>query len=75
MQSVEFRAIWESGEIVMRAAGRKRLRHPEAGLLTLDFETLHVPAAPGESGLVVHVYSPQENTPAAEALTRLEAGR
>ncbi|MFD9408071.1 helix-turn-helix transcriptional regulator [Streptomyces sp. NPDC059989] len=70
-RSAEFRRIWDSGEVVMCAAGRKRLRHPEAGLLTLDFETLHVPASPGETGLVVHVFSADEGTPEAAALARL----
>ncbi|MGX8907160.1 helix-turn-helix domain-containing protein [Streptomyces netropsis] len=69
--SAEFRRIWDSGEIVMCAAGRKRLRHPVAGLLTLDFETLHVPAEPGETGLVVHVFSAEEGSPEAAALARL----
>lgn len=54
----------------MCAAGRKRLRHPEAGLLTLDHETLHVPAAPGETGLVVHVFSAEEDSQEATALCR-----
>ncbi|MEU5424973.1 helix-turn-helix transcriptional regulator [Streptomyces olivoreticuli] len=69
--SAEFRRIWDSGEVEMCAAGRKRLRHPVAGLLTLDFETLHVPAAPGETGLVVHVFSAEEGSEEAAALTRL----
>ncbi|MFH8734326.1 MULTISPECIES: helix-turn-helix domain-containing protein [unclassified Streptomyces] len=69
--SQEFRRIWDSGEVVMCAAGRKRLRHPVAGLLTLDFETLHVPAAPGETGLVVHVFSAEEGSEEAAALARL----
>jgi hypothetical protein len=42
-----------------------------AGLLTLDYETLHVPAAPGEPGLVVHVFSAEETGREAEALHRL----
>ncbi|GAA1915365.1 helix-turn-helix transcriptional regulator [Streptomyces durmitorensis] len=70
-RSAEFRRIWDSGEVVMCAAGRKRLRHPEAGLLTLDFETLHVPAAPGETGLVVHVFSADEGSAEATALAGL----
>ncbi|WP_425424286.1 helix-turn-helix domain-containing protein [Streptomyces chattanoogensis] len=69
--SAEFRNIWATGEVVMCAAGRKRLRHPEAGLLTLDFETLHVPAAPGETGLVVHVFSAEPGSRDAAALTGL----
>ncbi|TGA90137.1 helix-turn-helix transcriptional regulator [Streptomyces sp. MZ04] len=69
--SAEFRRIWDSGEVVMCAAGRKRLRHPAAGLLTLNFETLHVPAAPGETGLVVHVFSADEDSAEASALAAL----
>ncbi|SEQ56010.1 helix-turn-helix domain-containing protein [Streptomyces radiopugnans] len=60
-RSADFRRIWATGEVVMCAAGRKRLRHPTAGLLTLDYETLHVPAAPGETGLVVHVFGSYED--------------
>ncbi|MEU9121026.1 helix-turn-helix transcriptional regulator [Streptomyces sp. NPDC048506] len=70
-QSVEFRRIWASGEVVMCGAGRKRLRHPVTGELTLDYETLHVPAAPGETGLVVHVFGAQEGSREAVALARL----
>ncbi|MFE5687064.1 helix-turn-helix domain-containing protein [Streptomyces sp. NPDC056512] len=69
--SAEFRRIWDSGEVVMCAAGRKRLRHPVAGLLTLDFETLHVPASPGETGLVVHVFNAGDGGEEAAALARL----
>ncbi|MET9609464.1 helix-turn-helix transcriptional regulator [Streptomyces sp. NPDC006512] len=71
--SPDFRRLWATGEVTMCAAGRKRLRHPVAGLLTLDFETLHVPAVPGETGLVVHVFSAEEGTPEALALARLAA--
>ncbi|URN12213.1 hypothetical protein LUW77_12565 [Streptomyces radiopugnans] len=60
-RSADFRRIWATGEVVMCAAGRKRLRHPTAGLLTLDYETLHVQAAPGETGLVVHVFGSYED--------------
>jgi transcriptional regulator with XRE-family HTH domain len=74
-RSADFRRIWDSGEVVMCAAGRKRLRHPEAGLLTLDYETLHVPAAPGETGLVVHVFSAEEGSREAGALSRLSTAR
>ena len=69
----EFRRIWTTGEVLMCGAGRKRLRHPEAGLLTLDYETLHVPVAPGETGLVVHVFSAEEGSEEAAALNRLAA--
>ncbi|MET7716178.1 hypothetical protein [Streptomyces sp. NPDC005407] len=71
VRNAEFRWIWTTGEVVMCGAGRKRLRHPEAGLLTLNYETLHVRAAPGETGLVVHVLSAEEGSPEAVALARL----
>ncbi|PZG01643.1 helix-turn-helix domain-containing protein [Micromonospora deserti] len=69
--SAEFRRIWAAGGVVMCGAGRKRLRHPIAGLVTLDYETLHVPAAPGETGLIVHVFSAEEGSQEAVALARL----
>ncbi|SFJ75394.1 helix-turn-helix domain-containing protein [Streptomyces pini] len=59
--SSDFRRIWATGEVVMCTAGRKRLRHPAAGLITLDYETLHIPAAPGETGLVLHVFGAGED--------------
>lgn len=74
-RSAEFRRIWAGGEVVMCGAGRKRLWHPEAGLLTLDYETLHVPASPGETGLVVHLFSAEEGSREAAALTRLTTAR
>ncbi|MEU9792798.1 helix-turn-helix transcriptional regulator [Streptomyces sparsogenes] len=69
--SADFRRIWATGEVVMCGAGRKRLRHPEVGPLTLDYETLHVPTAPGETGLVVHVFGAEEGSREADALAQL----
>ncbi|WJV44670.1 helix-turn-helix transcriptional regulator [Streptomyces flavofungini] len=71
VRSADFRRIWGTGEVVMCTAGRKRLHHPRTGLLTLDFETLHVPDEPGETGLVVHVFSADEGSAEAEALAGL----
>ncbi|MGP4109478.1 helix-turn-helix transcriptional regulator [Streptomyces sp. 4N509B] len=70
-RSSDFRRIWATGEVVMCTAGRKRLRHPTAGLLTLDYETLHVPATPGVTGLVLHVHTAEAGSPDAVALARL----
>ncbi len=70
-RSAEFRRLWSSGEVVMCAAGRKTLRHPVTGPLTLDYETMHVPAAPGETGLVVHVFGAEQGSREAAALARL----
>ncbi|MGW7410866.1 helix-turn-helix transcriptional regulator [Streptomyces sp. NPDC054863] len=73
-ESAEFSRIWATGEVLMCTAGRKRLAHPATGPLTLDFETLHVPAEPGETGLVVHVYGAEDGSPEAAALERLSSG-
>ncbi|MFV2119859.1 helix-turn-helix domain-containing protein, partial [Streptomyces sp. Act-28] len=73
LRSADFRRFWAAGEVVMCGAGRKRLHHPAVGTLTLDYETLHVPAAPGETGLVMHVFSAEEDGPDAAALARLAA--
>ncbi|WP_123745715.1 helix-turn-helix transcriptional regulator [Saccharothrix texasensis] len=72
-KSPAFRRIWAGGEVVVCGAGRKRLRHPEEGILTLDYETLHVPSTPGEMGLVVHVFSAEEDSPESASLARLAA--
>jgi transcriptional regulator with XRE-family HTH domain len=72
-RSPDFRRVWASGEVVVCGAGRKRLRHPEAGVLTLDYETLHVPATSGETGLLVHVFSAEEGTEESAALAHLAA--
>ncbi|MFC5723569.1 helix-turn-helix domain-containing protein [Streptomyces gamaensis] len=71
--SAEFRRIWSTGEIVMCAGGRKPIHHPATGVLTLDYETLHVPAAPGETGVVLHVLSADEDSEEAAALAGLGA--
>ncbi|MDA3626883.1 helix-turn-helix transcriptional regulator [Saccharopolyspora sp. WRP15-2] len=70
-RSTDFQRIWATGEVVMCAKGQKQLRHPEAGLLLLDYETLHVPAGPGEIGLVVHVFGSVDGD--QDALARLAA--
>ncbi|MCS0636187.1 helix-turn-helix domain-containing protein [Streptomyces sp. LP05-1] len=72
-QSAEFRRIWGAGEVTMCAGGQKRVRHPLTGVLHLDYETLHLPAGPGETGLVVHVFSPADDSPESRALARLAA--
>ncbi|RLV01240.1 transcriptional regulator [Streptomyces griseocarneus] len=69
--SAEFREIWASGEVVVCGHGRQLLRHPVAGPLHLDYETLNVPVAGGEPGLAVHVFSAAEGSAEAAALAGL----
>ncbi|RKN37218.1 hypothetical protein [Streptomyces hoynatensis] len=72
-RSEEFRRVWASGEVLMCAGGRKRFRHRAAGEFTLDYETLHVPAAPGETGVQLHVFSAAEGSADAAALAAVAA--
>ncbi|MBB6174876.1 transcriptional regulator with XRE-family HTH domain [Nocardiopsis mwathae] len=72
-RSEDFRRVWDTGEVVMCGAGRKRLRHPAIGEIALEYETLHVPESPGETGLVVHVLSAEEGSAEAAALACLAA--
>ena len=52
-----------------RTHGVKRLRHPEAGELTLLYEVLTVP---GEPSMVITIFVPeQESGPTADRLARL----
>ncbi|WP_129840938.1 helix-turn-helix transcriptional regulator [Streptomyces sp. RFCAC02] len=71
--SADFARMWATGEVIVCVAGRKRLRHPAAGLLHLDYQILRVPAGTGDSGLEIHVFSATEDTPDATALARLAA--
>jgi transcriptional regulator with XRE-family HTH domain len=72
-RSADFLRIWAAGGVTMCTAGRKRLRHPVVGPLTLEYATMQVPAGPGVTGLTLHVFSAEEGSPEADALARLAA--
>jgi len=65
--SAEFRALWERHEVAARRFDRKRLRHPEVGLLHLTCEALLTP----EADLILLAYFPTEGTDAREKLELL----
>lgn len=65
--SSEFRALWERHEVAARRFDRKRLRHPEVGLLHLTCEALLTP----EADLILLAYFPTEGTDAREKLELL----
>ncbi|EFH12223.1 helix-turn-helix transcriptional regulator [Teichococcus cervicalis] len=68
-RSAEFAALWQDHEVVAAGEGLKRIRHPEAGLLALEFSAFAVEGRP-ELGMIV--YNPA--TPAdAERIRRLIA--
>ena len=53
--SSEFDALWRDNEIVAYGEGLKRIRHPEAGLLGLEFSAF---AVDGRPELAMVVYNP-----------------
>lgn len=69
--SPEFAALWRDNAIVAQGEGTKRLRHPELGLLELDFSSF---AVEGRSDLGMIVYAAAtEDT--AERIKRLVDAR
>jgi transcriptional regulator with XRE-family HTH domain len=65
--STEFRALWERHEVAVRRFDRKRLVHPEVGVLHLTCEVLLTP----EEDLKVLAFFPTEGTDAREKLELL----
>ncbi|MEU0181119.1 helix-turn-helix transcriptional regulator [Streptomyces sp. NPDC006207] len=61
----DFRRWWSDHRVRTRAAGQKTFRHPVAGTMTLDFQSLVVGDDPDQT---VFVYTAQPGTPAHEAL-------
>ncbi len=59
--------LWERHEVAVRRHGRKRLVHPEVGLLHLTSEMLFTP----EEDLKVVAFFPTEGTDAREKLALL----
>ncbi|WP_022722987.1 helix-turn-helix transcriptional regulator [Rhodopseudomonas sp. B29] len=51
--SPEFAALWEDNDIVVHAGGIKRIHHPEAGPLELEFSSFAVEGRP-ELGMIVY---------------------
>ncbi|MGW2700615.1 helix-turn-helix transcriptional regulator [Streptomyces sp. NPDC001340] len=67
-KSEDFRRLWADHEVKECAYGVKRVRHPVAGLLTLPYETLTVPADPEQT---IVVYTPEPGSETAERLALL----
>ncbi|WP_059013123.1 helix-turn-helix transcriptional regulator [Streptomyces specialis] len=69
--SADFAVMWERHDVRDVRHGRKRLRHPVAGELTLYFESLALPDDAGQRLVTFHA---EPGSPSARALRRL-AGR
>jgi transcriptional regulator with XRE-family HTH domain len=67
-RSPRFTELWATHDVHLHRSGVKRLRHPDVGVLALDFDVLHLAAEPD---LTLVVYSAAPGTPAAAGLALL----
>ena len=65
VQDADFRTWWASHQVAMATFGQKRFRHPQAGLLTLDWQMLGCAEDPEQT---LYVISAPAGSPSAEAL-------
>lgn len=63
----EFARLWATQDVRVNARGRKALWHPDAGVITVDFETLR-PVQDPDQFLVVHRAADDESQAAMDAL-------
>ncbi|MEU6312517.1 helix-turn-helix transcriptional regulator [Streptomyces sp. NPDC047014] len=69
-RSAEFVRLWNTHDVREKTQGTKRLLHPEAGPLTLAYQSFDVRAAPGQQ---LVVYLPAPGSADERALERLGA--
>ncbi|WP_198412436.1 helix-turn-helix domain-containing protein [Nocardioides mangrovicus] len=67
-RSQAFATRWARHDVKFHRAGVKRLRHPIVGELTLPYEAMDLSA---DTGLRLNVYTPEPDSPEAEALALL----
>ncbi|MGP3535028.1 helix-turn-helix domain-containing protein [Microbacterium sp. RD1] len=67
-RSAEFRQWWTQHRVHQRTHGTKRLQHPVAGPLTVDFETLTLP---GDADQTLFVYTTPAGSSSRQALELL----
>jgi len=63
----EFARLWAAQDVKVNARGRKSLRHPEAGVIEVQFETLR-PLQDPDQLLVIHRAADDESQAALDAL-------
>ncbi|MTD52605.1 helix-turn-helix transcriptional regulator [Amycolatopsis pithecellobii] len=69
--SPEFRRLWARHDVYDRSSGSKRIQHPEAGILELQYEVLTMPGDP-DLLITIMLATPGSST---EDSLRLLAGR
>jgi transcriptional regulator with XRE-family HTH domain len=70
LKSADFREWWGARHVQRTAVGTKTFRHPVAGDITLDWQTLSCPADPEQH---LSIYSAERGTPSHEALQFLSS--
>lgn len=65
--SPDFRRLWAENDVGTHGFGQKRINHPEAGVITLEFSTFTVDGAEGLS-MIVFAPAAQADARAIEAL-------
>jgi len=68
--SPEFEALWRDNDVVAHGDGVKRIHHPDAGLLSMEFSSFAVEGRP-ELGMII--YNPVSPADAARFRQLLEA--
>jgi hypothetical protein len=51
--SPEFEALWQDNDVVAHGEGVKRIHHPDAGLLAMEFSSFAVEGRP-ELGMIIY---------------------
>ena len=69
--SPDFEALWRDNDVVAHGDGVKRIHHPDAGLLSMEFSSFAVEGRP-ELGMIV--YNPVSPTDAARFQQLLQTG-
>ncbi|WP_405743533.1 helix-turn-helix transcriptional regulator [Streptomyces sp. NBC_01525] len=68
LKSDDFRRLWAAHDVQDKGFGTKALRHPLVGRLTLAYETLSLPADPGQHLIAYHA---EPGSPSAQSLRLL----
>lgn len=69
-RSTAFRTLWATHDVRVHRTGIKRMRHPDVGLIELEFEVLQVSH---EQGLVLVVFTAAPGSAAADSLALLSS--
>lgn len=70
--SPEFEVLWQDNDVVAHSDGVKQIRHPAAGLVSLEFSSFAVEGRP-ELGMIV--YNPATHADAEKIRAPVNAGK